>query len=69
MVNKPTNGVHRVWGQFKYTIKNEVSALEEAVTPVPTVVFNHVVGLGLNPEIEANESNATKPPSERTQQV
>ena len=47
--------------QFKYTIKDKCATLEEYITPIPTIVFHHVVCFLLYPNIKSNKRNATKP--------
>jgi hypothetical protein len=37
--------------------------LKKAVTPIPPVIFDHIMSLGLNPEVEANQCNTANPPN------
>ena len=48
--------------QLKDTIEDKVASLEETVAPVPPIVLDDVVSLGLDPEIEANQCNSSQPP-------
>ena len=41
-----------MWCELKHSIEYEGSTLEKAVAPVPAVVFDDMVCLGLDPEIE-----------------
>lgn len=61
MVNKLTNRVHGVRSQLKDAVKNQSSALKEAISPVPAVVLYDIVGLGLNPKIERYERDSSQP--------
>jgi hypothetical protein len=56
-----TDRVHWMWGEFKHAIKDECATLEEAVPPVPAIVLNNVVCLGLYPEIERDEDDTANP--------
>ena len=38
--------------KLKNTIKDQIAALEEYVTPIPAVIFYDVVRLRLDPEIK-----------------
>jgi hypothetical protein len=57
----PTNGVHRVRRQLKDTIEHESTALEENVTPVPTIIFHYVVGFRFDPKVKSNEQKSADP--------
>jgi hypothetical protein len=48
--------------KLKDTIEDKIAPLEETVTPVPAIVLDDVVGFGLDPEIEANQSDSSQPP-------
>ena len=56
-----TDRVHRVRGQLENTIEDKISALEEAVAPVPAVVFDNMVSFRFYPKVEANENDASNP--------
>ena len=56
-----TDRIHGMRGKFKYTIEDESTALEEHIAPVPAVVLDHVVRLGLDPKVEGNQRNAADP--------
>lgn len=47
--------------QFEYAIKDEGTALEENVTPVPSVIFYYIVGFCFDPEVEAYQRYASNP--------
>jgi len=48
-------------GQLEDAIENQVSTLEEAVAPIPTVVFDDIVGFGLHPKVEPDQRNTSAP--------
>jgi hypothetical protein len=50
-----------MWSELKHAVKDECTTLEKAVTPVPTIVLNDMVGLGLDPEIERDQGDASDP--------
>lgn len=47
--------------ELKDTIKHECSPLEKAVAPVPTVIFDDVMGFSLHPQIESDKGDSTRP--------
>jgi hypothetical protein len=47
--------------EFKHAVEYECTALEKAVAPVPAIVFNDVVRLRLDPEIERDHDDASDP--------
>ena len=47
--------------ELEDAVKDERTTLKEDVAPVPAVVLDHVVGLGLDPKIECNQCNAADP--------
>jgi len=49
MANKLTDRVHWVGSQFENAVKDQITALEEAVAPIPSVILNDIVSLGLDP--------------------
>ena len=51
-VGRPTDRVHRVWCKFEHTIKDEVTALEKDIAPVPAVILDNAVRFRFDPEIE-----------------
>lgn len=56
-----TNRVHRVRRQLEHTIKDECATLEEHVTPIPAVILDDIMRLGLDPQIEPNQCEAPNP--------
>ena len=57
-----TDGIHGVGREFEDTVEHEGTALEEDIAPVPAIVLDDVVRLGLDPEVERDESDAADPP-------
>ena len=55
------DGIHGVGCELKDAIKDEVSALEEDVTPVPAIILDDVVGLLLDPKVEEDEEDTGDP--------
>ena len=51
-----------MWRKFEDTIENKSTTLEKHVTPVPTIVFDDVMGFSFNPQIEAYHSKSRNPP-------
>ena len=49
---------------LEHTIKDEATPREEAVAPIPPVILDNVVGLGLDPPIERDEGQASNPTSD-----
>lgn len=49
---------------FEDAVKDQRTALEEAVTPVPPIVLNDVVCFLLDPDIERDESDTGDPSKE-----
>ena len=47
--------------QLEHAIKDEATACEEAIAPIPPVIFDNVVGLSLDPPIERDERQANDP--------
>ena len=47
--------------ELKHAVKDKCTTLEEAVAPVPAIVLNDMVGLGLDPEIERNQGDTSDP--------
>ncbi len=56
-----TNRIHRVWRKLEHTIEDKGTPLEEHISPVPAVILDHVMGLGLDPKVEGNKRNAADP--------
>jgi hypothetical protein len=50
-----------MWREFKHAIKDEGATLKETVTPIPAIVLDNVVGLGLDPKVERDEDDAANP--------
>jgi len=46
---------------LEHAVKDEAAASEEAVAPIPPVILDDVVGLGLDPPIEGDEGEACHP--------
>lgn len=46
---------------LEHTIEDEATTSEEAITPVPPVILDDMVGLCLNPPIERNQREAGHP--------
>jgi len=40
--------------KLEHTIKDKCTTLEEAVSPIPTIVLDDIVSFGLHPEVETN---------------
>ena len=51
--------------KLKHAIEYESPALKEYVAPVPTIVLDDVVSLGLYPQIEPYQGYSTEPPAKR----
>ena len=51
--------------KLKDTIEREPAALEEHVSPVPPIILDDVVRLGLHPQVERNQRDAPDPPGAR----
>lgn len=47
--------------QLEDTVEDESAALEEHITPVPTIVFHDMMGLSFDPEIECDQDKAADP--------
>jgi hypothetical protein len=56
-----TDGIHGMRCELKHAVKDECTALEEAVAPVPAIVLNDMVRLGLDPEIERDQDDTSDP--------
>src|SRR5258708_33073235 len=61
MLGGRTDRVHRVWSHLEDTVEDETTADEEAVAPVPAIVLDDVVGLGLDPPVERDEGETRDP--------
>ena len=44
--------------EFEDTVEYKRAALEETIAPVPSVIFDNIVRLSLDPQIEADERDA-----------
>jgi len=49
-----TDGVHGMGRKFEHTVEDKRTTLEEAVTPVPTIILDYMVRFRLDPEVESN---------------
>jgi len=49
IVNKLTDRVHWVGSQFENAVKDQITALEEAVAPIPSVILDDIMSLSLDP--------------------
>ena len=47
--------------KLEHSVKNESATLEEAVSPVPTVILHHMVRFRLDPKVECDEDDTTSP--------
>lgn len=61
IITRVSNAVHGVGRHFEYPVKDEGAALEKDVSPVPAVIFDDVVGFGLDPEVKCDENDSTDP--------
>jgi len=59
----PTNRVHGVRSELKHTIEHQSATLEKYVTPVPTIVLDDIVSLGLYPQVELDQGYSSEPPA------
>ena len=57
----PTNRIHGVRSKLKHAIEYESAALEKHVTPVPAIVLDDVVSLGLYPQVEPDQGHSSEP--------
>ena len=55
-----------MWSQLKHAVENERSTLKEYVTPIPTVILDDIVGFGLHPQVESNQSDTSDPPEKKS---
>ena len=58
----PTNRVHGMRSKLEHAIEYEGTTLKKYVTPVPTIVFDDIMGLSLYPQIEPDQGYSTEPP-------
>lgn len=56
-----TDGIHGMWRKLKHAVKDECTTLEEAVTPVPAVILDHMVCFRLDPEVEYDKDHTSNP--------
>lgn len=56
-----TDRVHRMRRKFKDAIEDKCTALEEDVSPVPTIVFDYVMSFGFDPKVKRDEGDPTQP--------
>lgn len=52
--------------ELEHAIEDQRASLEKDITPVPPIVLDDVVSLGLDPEIECDQRNAADPPESVT---
>ena len=57
-----TDGIHGVRRELEDTIKDKGTTLEEDIAPVPAVVLDDIVRLGLDPKVKGNQCNSADPP-------
>lgn len=50
-----------MWCELEHTVKDEVTALKENITPVPAVILYNAVRFRFDPEIERDECQTTDP--------
>ena len=48
--------------ELEDAVKDERTTLKEDIAPVPAVVLDDIVSLGLDPKVERDESDAADPP-------
>ena len=49
-------------GELEHAVKDERTTLKEDVAPVPAVVLDDIVSLGLDPKVERDQGNTADPP-------
>ena len=47
--------------KLENAVKHESTALEEHIPPVPPIILDDVMRLGLDPKVEGNQRNAADP--------
>ena len=47
--------------KLKHAIEDKRTTLEENVTPIPAIVLDDVVSLGLDPKVECDQGNTADP--------
>jgi len=45
--------------EFEHAVKYKIAALKEHISPIPSVIFDDVMSLGLYPKVKPDEHNAT----------
>lgn len=60
-VERPTDRVHRMRCELEHTIEDQVTALEEDITPIPAVIFHDTMCFCLDPKIERDQRNTANP--------
>lgn len=60
-----TNRVHGVRSELEHAIEYKSTTLEKHITPVPTIVFDDVVSLSLNPQVKPDQGDSSEPPVEK----
>jgi len=50
-----------VWRHLENAVKYEGTSFEEDVAPVPAVILDDMVRLGLDPEVEGDQGETTDP--------
>lgn len=49
--------------KLEHAIEYESTTLKKYVTPVPTIIFDDIMGLGLYPQIEPDQGYSSEPPA------
>lgn len=44
--------------ELKNAVEDQISALEEDISPIPTIILDNVVSFSLHPEVKADENEA-----------
>ena len=50
-------------GKLEDAIEYKSTTLEKHVTPVPAIVFDNIVSLGLYPQVEPDQGYSSEPPA------
>lgn len=59
-----TDGIHWVGRELEHAVERQATTLEEHVSPVPAIILDNMVRLGLDPEVKRDERKAADPPAE-----
>lgn len=49
--------------ELEDTVERKAAALEENIAPVPAIILDDVMCLGLHPQVERDEGDAPNPPA------